>query len=413
MRILVLTDLYPPVSIGGYEMRCKETVEEMRRLGHTVTVLTGRYKEKTAPDEPDVFRQLIPYTLVNPFADLDFPDPLELAKRRYQIEWMLAGRKNYRTTRDLIGGCRPQVVFVWNMHSTGVASILAAQDLGIPTVYNLGEYWLLELKQNLTADISPFKRRFRAVLAGLSDFGRLDLRRLIVISQALKQKYVDAGFPAETIQVVPRGVPPQIIRDAAELQSIYPLPDKPVRLLFVGRIVPEKGPDTAILAVARLVNEFGLKAMVLDLAGSGSEAYIAELKALAARLGIAEQVHFLGWVEREDLLRSYPDYTALLFPSRWEEPLGGTVLEAMARGLPVIATRTGGLPETISDGRTGLLIPIDDPAALASAVQRLLAEDGLWQRIRLTALECIREEHTQERVTGRILAMLEAAAGAG
>jgi glycosyltransferase involved in cell wall biosynthesis len=96
-----------------------------------------------------------------------------------------------------------------------------------------------------------------------------------------------------------------------------------------------------------------------------------------------------------------------LFPSRWEEPGGGTILEAMARGLPVIASSRGGALDVIRDGKNGLMVPADDPTALAEAILRLIQNDNLVQKIRHEAIKTIRDRFTLERVVDLDLQYIE------
>jgi glycogen synthase len=412
MRILFLSDLYPPVSIGGYEMRCQETLEALRERGHVTALLTGMYAGKDAPAEAGVVRRLHS-SPVNPvFATLQ-PDPLTLRKRIHQLTWARECRQNYNITREVITGFKPEVVFIWNMQRVGVTPILAAQEAGLPCVYNLGEYWLLELKNETALDPNPLKRAFRRWMLGMPGFERLDLRYLITVSQALKQKYVEAGFCGEAICTIPRGIPASLVRPLGDARAPDKKADGKLRLAFVGRVSPEKGPDVAIRAVGMASRASEGLDIHLDVIGTGDEGYLDELKRLARAEGLEAKVHFLGWMERGAIFEAYDEHDALVFPSRWEEPLGVSVLEALARGLPVIASRCGGVPETIADGETGLLVPPDDPVALAGAIRRLATDDGLAERLRQAGLAEVHEHYTQAGVVNRLEAALCAAAGKG
>ncbi|GAG38405.1 unnamed protein product, partial [marine sediment metagenome] len=212
------------------------------------------------------------------------------------------------------------------------------------------------------------------------------------------QSYVELGFLEQNITVIPRGIPSHLILDAIDLSSLPKADKDEVKLIFAGRLVPEKGPDVAIEAVAHMVGEMDVCNIRLDIVGAGPDKYVRRLQNTVIALGLEERVVFLGRLEHQQLLGRYAEYDALLFTSRWVEPFPATILEAMARGLPVIATNVGSVPEIISAGQNGLLVPSDEPVILANAVKRLVQDSALAQKIRYTALNTVREKYTHERI---------------
>jgi glycosyltransferase involved in cell wall biosynthesis len=135
------------------------------------------------------------------------------------------------------------------------------------------------------------------------------------------------------------------------------------RILFVGRVVAAKGLQVLLRALTLLDAE-------LEVCGDGW--YMPRARALAARLGVAERVAFLGWRSALDLEQSYGRAAVMVMPSLWPEPFGLSGLEALARERPVVASATGGIPEWLDDGRAGLLVPPGDHVALAGAISALL-----------------------------------------
>jgi D-inositol-3-phosphate glycosyltransferase len=140
-------------------------------------------------------------------------------------------------------------------------------------------------------------------------------------------------------------------------------PGKPL-LLFVGRLQPWKGVETALRALP------ALPGAQLAVAGDGEDR--ARLEALTGELGLRDRVRFLGSVERGELPRLYSSADLLLATSHASETFGIGPVEAQACGLPVVASRFGGFPEVVDEGRTGLLFTPRDPAGLAAAARALL-----------------------------------------
>lgn len=178
------------------------------------------------------------------------------------------------------------------------------------------------------------------------------------------------GWPAERVSHIPNfaqaGPEPALARATLSTPQDAPL------LLCLGRLHPAKAHDTALRALALLPDAW------LWLAGSGP--LEGELRALAASLGVAGRVRFLGW--RTDAAALYRAADACLFPSRYE-PLGNVVIQAWAHGTPVVAAAAAGPSALIAPEEDGLLVPVDDPAALAAAARRLLDDGAL--RVRLSA----------------------------
>jgi glycogen(starch) synthase len=146
-----------------------------------------------------------------------------------------------------------------------------------------------------------------------------------------------------------------------------PLPSDPPHLVCLGRLVPAKGFDLALEALASLLRRFpGVR---LTIAGDGSEREALEQQ--AARLSVEEAVAFVGWVEPDEVPAMLATATAVLMPSRREGlPMVG--IQAAMMGRPIVAARVGGLPEIVVNGQTGLLVEKEDSHALAEAIGYLL-----------------------------------------
>jgi glycosyltransferase involved in cell wall biosynthesis len=143
---------------------------------------------------------------------------------------------------------------------------------------------------------------------------------------------------------------------------------------FVGRISPEKAPDVAIKALHRLRTGHGLD-VALVLAGSGDDGYLNELQALVRHLLLEEHVRFLGHLYRPRVMELMAGLAVLVVPSRWQEPSGTVASEAAAVGTPVVAARSGGIPEYLPEGEAALYFEIDDVEGCARALAETLEDE--------------------------------------
>ncbi|MBS0298146.1 MAG: glycosyltransferase [Proteobacteria bacterium] len=187
---------------------------------------------------------------------------------------------------------------------------------------------------------------------------------LVGNTQDIRDWMVGEGWPKERALYIPNFAEAD---DAAPIsRASLDTPEGVPLLLGMGRLHESKGHDVSLKALTQLPEAF------LWIAGAGP--IEAELKALAAELDVADRVRFLGW--RSDAGALYRAADVCVFPSRYE-PLGNTVIQAWAHGLPVVAAASKGPASLIHDGADGRLTPIDDVDAFAAAVRELIASPAL------------------------------------
>ncbi len=258
-------------------------------------------------------------------------------------------------------------------------------------------------------------RQNRPEIVHLHVGGRSRLRALQVLSSAkrvahLHGDYTEAGAPLALDRFV-RSAHAAIATSRAVAASaadqatvIYPgveaTPARPPAggraptIGAAGRLEPIKALDVLLEAAALLRGRY--RDLRVELAGSG--ACEARLRALAAQLGIADAVAFLGW--REDMNVLHARWELFAQPSL-HEGFGLGALEAMAAGLPVVASATGGLPELIEDGRTGFLVPPGAVEPLADRLGRLLADDTLRARMADLARQRVRQSFSVDEMAAQ------------
>lgn len=259
-----------------------------------------------------------------------------------------------------------------------LAAYRAARTLGIPFVVTVHGF--------------DAHRGFRRWVRGRV---RRRAARVVAVSEALREYVMktDRVHP-ERIMTIPNGI------DTKRFRPKTPTIPPPVAngedegggsftIVAVGRLVPEKAYDVLVRAVAKL-RGFNWQ---LQICGDGQER--TRLKKLGKELRVSRQIKFLGAINNiPGVLRAADVF---VHPSRTEGH-GRAILEAMASGLPVIATSVGGTPEAITDGETGLLVPPDDPGMLAAAIRRIQADRELAQRLGARARAAVEEKFSVERM---------------
>jgi glycosyltransferase involved in cell wall biosynthesis len=190
--------------------------------------------------------------------------------------------------------------------------------------------------------------------------------------------------------------------DPGEFAEVEPERRPAPYLVAVGRLSPQKGFDVLLDALAKLPH-----AIPLVIAGDGPDR--EALAAQVSRLGLRSRVEFLGDVPRERVKRLLRGAAAVVMPSRFEgNPL--IALEAMQAGAALVASAIPGLPEELQDGVTGLLVPPEEPGALAGAIGRLVADPPEALRLGAAATEAARRMPTWHEVAGNVLGVYERAA---
>lgn len=334
----------------------------MRAAGWDVLVLASDYRAPEPPsdaEDPDVRRDLRWY-----WRDHAFPR-MSWAERR-DLE-----RHNLAVLGDAVEQHRPDALNWWAMGGMSLSLIEEGRRLGIPAAGAVVDDWMVYAPRVDGWSTSVRRRRLGPLAERLTGIpGTVDLggaARWVFVSDYVRRRAA-AAHPLPRTEVAHGGVDRTLFTAAPERDWGWDL-------LYVGRIDPRKGIDTAIRALA------DLREARLTVIGSGEDAHLRELEALAADEGVADRVAF-GLRARADLPAAYAAADVTLFPVRWEEPWGLVPLEAMAVGRPVVATGTGGSGEYLEHERNCLRFAPGDHHGLADAVRRLAGDPALRARLR-------------------------------
>lgn len=218
-------------------------------------------------------------------------------------------------------------------------------------------------------------------------------------SQSLLNRLESLGCPTEKLRLNRTPIP---FDHLSVIQRTPPL-DGHWRLVQACRLIPKKGILTTLRALQTVVKTYPHLRYIL--CGDGPQA--DAIRTLAAELGLAENVELKGWVKPEPLQTEYQNAHVFLHPSELtpeadQEGIPNSMLEAMATGLPVIATHHGGIPEAVTHGSDGLLVPEHCPAELAQAILQMLSNPSLWSQLGQNAAASVRANFGAEAQIARL-----------
>ncbi|MGQ0613239.1 MAG: glycosyltransferase [Planctomycetaceae bacterium] len=239
-------------------------------------------------------------------------------------------------------------------HPDAAAAARVARDHGLPLVVTLRGS---DIHRDLGR--SALRERIRATLESAA--------AIVAVAQPLADAVLRLGVPEAKVSVIDNGVDGRAFAPgkSAPARRELGISEEGPWILSVGSLVPVKGQDLLLDAMASLAGSARLL-----LVGEGPE--LGRLRMRAARLGLADRVHFAGGVPHERLPLYYRAADLFCLPSR-NEGCPNVVLEALASGCPVVAAAVGQVPNLVEEGRSGLLVPPEDASALAGALGRMLA----------------------------------------
>jgi glycosyltransferase involved in cell wall biosynthesis len=217
---------------------------------------------------------------------------------------------------------------------------------------------------------------------------------LVCLTEDIREHVVKSGFPRERTVHLPNFVPEK--RMPAVRRKDYYTPENAPLIFALGRLHENKAFDVLLKALALVPDCY------LWLAGDGP--LRAELEKQAQDLGIKPRVRFLGW--RDDTPALYAASDLVVFPSR-HEPHGNVALEAWAQCRPMVTTATHGPSRLVTDGKDGLIVPIDDHRAMADAIRRAFTEPGLMESLARQGWDTFQQGYTEERVVDQYRSFFE------
>ncbi len=377
MRILLVTSKYHP-SIGGLETAVRALNCQLRAQGHETVIITNRHSRHLSPvetiDETTVYRFFFT-------SGLPALTPVQIAKypaRLAAAPAALVGLK--RIVREFL----PDVV---NLHFVGHPTaylLLALREGNLPLIVSLhGEDVETDIQRSAVRR-QVFRNAIKSA-AMVTSNSRYLLEQAAQVASSAGDKGIVVGNGFEPFKPVEHVEGPQ----------------NPF-VLAVARMVYKKGIDV-LLEAFRLVVERNSDVRLI-IAGDGPERQA--LDAQVSRLGVGDRVTFVGPADRSMLASLLSAASVYCLPSR-REPFGIVLLEALSFGLPVVATKVGGVPEVLDDGEYGYLVPPEDPPATADAIVKALEIGPPQPAGRLISM--VTEKYNWQSVANRYMQAYEKA----
>ena len=388
MRILIVTNFYPPHFIGGYEIGCQEAANALQKRGHEVRVLTSMYKVNSPQVDDNVYRWL-----------------------EADVEW-----EKLRGVRFVLKLISKEWVNFWNPSYISISLVGIAREQKICAVFYIFDDWLAMWESVTDSWFGLWKR---AAGTTINNFAKKVLQQLIHMSGLLTDaghiKFANVQFASAYLKINAAQAGKQFSQsvvihwgiDFTKYQFKDTAPRPLVRLLFVGQLIQQKGVHTLVETMRLLKASSHGYRVCLDIIGGSSHAdYIHRLNRMVEESKLQNQVKFLGMLPRERLIQVYHEHYVLLFPSIWNEPFGIVLLEAMAAGLPVVATATGGSSEILEHMVNCLIFEKDNPADCARQITGLLENSELFDSLRRNARHMVTTRFPFEQTFDRVEASL-------
>jgi glycosyltransferase involved in cell wall biosynthesis len=383
VKILIVSNLFPPSAIGGYELNCSNMTRELRARGHDVLVATSPSQVPGDPDPPYIRRCLV--------MAAHMPGYHRAPAGQHTTD--ISSFQNVAALRELLIAFRPEVVFLWNTH--GICTLHLIDFLNVhdvPWCIYLGDCVFERMVNAAPAYV-------RAVFRG-DDPAWFASGGIMSVSQHLVDEIESVGrftFPT----------PPVIVHGFASPAAPVPVrPDRrgrTLRFMAAGRVSEHKGTGLVCDAAALLVRS-GVDDFVLDIYGDGEVAFYVSY---VHSLGVADRVAFHGAAPQAELHRQFGLHDMFLFPTWSREPFAFVPFEAAAYGCVPILTEDCGCAERIVDGVHGIKIE-RTAKALADAMRMAVQGEADLDRMAVASAAMVRSDLSIGGHADKILQVLEA-----
>ncbi len=379
LKILVISNYYPPNQQGGYEIACYRMVEALIKLGHQIGVICSTHLTNFSNSTSQTLKKK---SYPNVYYSLKRHDYNQQTRKetkninQYNINWTAKHLKHNHY----------DICYVWNLQSLGIETLLPILENRIPIIYEFGDFWLKAYQK-------PKWYRYIQRIWYQRPYDKIHFQPAISVSDWFTQALKDECL-LDTVYT---------IENAIQLDP-EPLLESPTafnKILFCGRVVKEKGVETAINALKFIHKK--QNTVTLDIIGFISTQYQTELNQLILELGLTDYIRFLPM--SDDLSKIYPNYDVLFMPTQTREPFGMVLIEAMHYGLICFASDRYGPKNIIQHEHSGILIDSDKPESWASAFINYRNNLTLIKHIQKTARSQLQSRHSLKKRAQKVSEM--------
>lgn len=405
MRILYVTNYFPPHYIGGYELHCGRVAQWLAEEGHSVRVLTGDFYLPERANEAELpgvdVRRDLQLRYWTDVTDLGF----------WLREW-----KDTACFRRHLADFQPDVTVLWNMRKLATGILLEAQEKAPTMLYHLMDEWLAELPRSnglpqfwhRPARSLPgrlLKPPLRALYNKLftPDLSHWQPRHAVLVSKALGRLVEKAGLS------IPHTHVSYITYEPERFNLDFSRPDRPgdpLRFLWAGRLCEGKGLYTCLDALD-ILHARQPAGWTVDFCGPLDSEEADRFQPRLEKAPWKGQVRYLGSLPYAAMPEQYRDHDAFLFTSQVHEGLPGTIVEAFAAGMAVIGTLTGGTQDVLQPDENCLVYEMGDAAGLADAMEKLLTDTPLRHRLSASVRAFAADQCSNTAVFPRLLQFYE------
>ncbi|MFB6355681.1 MAG: glycosyltransferase family 4 protein [bacterium] len=393
MKIVFVNTLFPPHDIGGAEQSVRLLGKELIDRGNQVDVITLSPDNEYSQENKDGLNvHYLPLkNLYWPFTDYGHSRWLKPVWNL--VDWynpMMASRVG-----EILDDVQPDFMHTHNLYGFSTSVWAEAEDRSISVIHTLRDYYLNCLYGTLyrSGDTCEEQCTDCRLWTSHRRSGSSSVQAVTGISQFILGNHVDNGFfeGTSTRSVIYNPLPPDFLRESPP--DLQERSGEPFRVGFLGRLDRSKGIEFFL----READNSNPDKFRFHVAGTGVKSYEHQLRQKYEN----EHIEFHGYQQAREFLDRVD---VLVVPSRWPEPMGRVVIEAFARGTPVIASRNGGLPELIDEGENGYLLDSFKKEQLQEYLSKITSNSNTYQEMCQYALKSARQ-FTVDKITDHYMSL--------
>jgi glycogen(starch) synthase len=423
MKILIVSNLYPPHHHGGYELRCSQVAAHLRRQGHEVRVVTSSYQVSDQALSALVRDDVTDGIPVARFLRQHRLDPVQPGGPLYNLDVVKRQITDLTRFGEILDEFKPDLVSWWNLEGITKALLRMSGDRGIPSAHCIDDNWMIRefgprgdvdlpfwfefwrvkwgpriLRPIVRLLLAPIERRLEQRGIPTRVFG-VPAGHVCFISAFWRYLHNQAGLDVQASDVIYGGVSPEKFFAS---RSPKDYADGPLRLLYAGYIDPKRGLHTIIEALG-IIPEADRHRVHLSVAHGGPvvpDDYVNGITRRISELGLARHVTFLGRVPHDQMPGVYAAHHVMVFASMRNEGMPMVMMEAMCAGCAVPNTGSGGAIE-LSDRAGTPIFPKDHPFALSRLLTALEQDRARVAEIALSGQQTVLRDFSIQQMMER------------